>query len=207
MPTPTFFNLPEEKKNLIIEAAVNEFFEKGYEKMSIAKMITKAKIPRGSFYQYFEDKQDLYTFIIINIIGNKKHLNLDNRNIDEMNFLDLIKQLFISGINFYKQEPKLAVIATDFLNIKDDVLKKNIIGDSQKLSYEFFRNLIETRKSKEEITMDVDTDTLIYLINTINSSFVEYFIKYRDLGFNNEDLIIYLDHMLFILNNGLSPTK
>lgn len=207
MPTPTFFNLPEEKKNLIIEAAVNEFFEKGYEKMSIAKMITKAKIPRGSFYQYFEDKQDLYTFIIINIIGNKKHLNLDNRNIDEMNFLDLIKQLFISGINFYKQEPKLAVIATDFLNIKDDVLKKNIIGDSQKLSYEFFRNLIETRKSKEEITMDVDTDTLIYLINTINSSFVEYFTKYRDLGFNNEDLIIYLDHMLFILNNGLSPTK
>jgi hypothetical protein len=55
--------------------------------------------------------------------------------------------------------------------------------------------------------MDVDTDTLIYLINTINSSFVEYFTKYRDLGFNNEDLIIYLDHMLFILNNGLSPTK
>jgi AcrR family transcriptional regulator len=146
MPTPTFFNLPEEKKNLIIEAAVNEFFEKGYEKMSIAKMITKAKIPRGSFYQYFEDKQDLYTFIIINIIGNKKHLNLDNRNIDEMNFLDLIKQLFISGINFYKQEPKLAVIATDFLNIKDDVLKKNIIGDSQKLSYEFFRNLIPKKK-------------------------------------------------------------
>ncbi|KQL18332.1 TetR/AcrR family transcriptional regulator [Cytobacillus solani] len=207
MPTPTFFNLSENKKILIIESAVDEFFEKGYEKMSIAKMIDKAKIPRGSFYQYFEDKQDLYTFIIINIIGSKKHSYFENSNIDEMNFLDIIKELFVSGINFYKDEPKLASIATEFLNIKDRELKRNILGDSQKVGHVFLKNLIEDRKRLGEISKEIDTEMLIYFINTINSSFVEYFIEHKNLSIENNGLIKYLDKMLFLLNNGLQSNK
>ncbi|MED3576113.1 TetR/AcrR family transcriptional regulator [Cytobacillus praedii] len=190
-----------------MEAAVDEFFENGYEKMSIAKMINKARIPRGSFYQYFEDKQDLYTFIIINIVGSKKHSYFENSNIDKMKFLDIIKELFVSGFNFYKDEPKLATIATEFLNIKDLELKRNILGDSQKIGHEFFKNLIENRKSRGEISEDIDTEMLIYFINTINSSFVEYFIEHKNLKIENNDLLIYLDKMLFLLNNGLQSNK
>ncbi|WP_445506166.1 TetR/AcrR family transcriptional regulator [Niallia sp. 03190] len=207
MPTPTFFNLSENKKNLIIKAAVDEFFEKGYEKMSIAKMIDKAKIPRGSFYQYFEDKQDLYTFIIINIIGSKKHSYFENSNIDEMDFLDIIKELFVRGINFYKDEPKLASIAIEFLNIKDRELKRNILGDSQKVGHVFLKNLIEDRKRLGEISKEIDTVMLIYFINTINSSFVDYFIEHKNLSIENNGLIIYLDKMLFLLNNGIQSDK
>lgn len=207
MPTPTFFNLSEDKRKLIIEAAVDEFFEKGYEKMSIAKMINKAGIPRGSFYQYFEDKQDLYTFIIINIVGSKKHTYFENHNLDEMKFLDIIKELFVSGINFYKAEPKLASIATEFLTIKDPELKMNILGESQKISHEFFKNLIENRKRCGEISKDIDTEMLIYFIHTINSSFVEYFIEHKNLNMEDNDLLIYLDKMLFLLNNGLQSNK
>ncbi|WP_313802025.1 TetR/AcrR family transcriptional regulator [Cytobacillus sp.] len=207
MPTQTFFNLSEDKKKLIIDAAVDEFFENGYEKMSIAKMINKARIPRGSFYQYFEDKQDLYTFIIINIVGSKKHSYFENSNFDKMKFLDIMKELFVSGVNFYKDEPKLASIATEFLNIKDLELKRNILGDSQKLGHEFFKNLIENRKSRGEISKDIDTEMLIYFINTINSSFVEYFIEHKNLTIENNDLLIYLDKMLFLLNNGLQSNK
>jgi AcrR family transcriptional regulator len=205
MPTTTFFNLPEEKKSLIIEAAVEELYEKGYEKMSIANIIAKAQIPRGSFYQYFEDKQDLYKFIIIQVIGNKKHdVFVDESQVEKRTFLDVIRELFISGINFYKNQPKLAIIATEFLSIKDTELRNSILGNSEKLSHNYFKGLIERRKKTGEIPEQVDTEVLIYLIHTINYSFADYFLKHKELGFESQDLIHTLDRMLFIMENGIT---
>lgn len=64
MPSERFFNLPEEKKKRIIKAALKEFARVSYEEISINRIIQEAEIPRGSFYQYFEDKQDLEIFLL-----------------------------------------------------------------------------------------------------------------------------------------------
>ena len=63
MPTDTFFRLPEEKQARLIDAAWEEFTRVTYSEVSINKIILKAHIPRGSFYQYFSDKQDLFTYL------------------------------------------------------------------------------------------------------------------------------------------------
>lgn len=205
MPTQTFFNLPEDKRNQIVEAAIETFYEKGYEKMSIASVIEKADIPRGSFYQYFSGKKDLYKFLIIDVIGRKKHsyLNPFHANIEEMPFIDILQQLFLNGISFYRQEPVLASIATEFLNLRDQNLKSEIQGDSQRISNNFFKKLIEERKASNEISPKIDTEMLIYLINTVNTSFAQYFIEHEEMNFEDDELITALDNMLFILKNGL----
>lgn len=56
---PTFYNLPEEKRRRITAAIISEFSESADEKVSINRIIRRADISRGSFYQYFEDKVDL----------------------------------------------------------------------------------------------------------------------------------------------------
>lgn len=62
MPTLTFNNLPEEKKNIIIEASIKEFKRALLIDASINKIIKDAGISRGSFYTYFKDINDLYTY-------------------------------------------------------------------------------------------------------------------------------------------------
>ena len=64
MPKETFYNLDEGKKSLIIEAAIDEFTKNELHKARVSNIIKEAKIPRGSFYQYFEDIDDLYYFVI-----------------------------------------------------------------------------------------------------------------------------------------------
>ncbi len=66
MPKDTFFRLPEEKKQRIIDAASLEFRRVPYGETSINRIIKAADIPRGSFYQYFEDKQDLFLYLLSN---------------------------------------------------------------------------------------------------------------------------------------------
>lgn len=59
MPKETFFNLAEEKKEKIINAAKKEFKRVPLEQASIKNIVEDAGIARGSFYQYFESKEDL----------------------------------------------------------------------------------------------------------------------------------------------------
>lgn len=64
MPKDTFFRLPSDKRQRIIDAALEEFHKVPYSQASINKIIKTADIPRGSFYQYFEDKKDLFHYLI-----------------------------------------------------------------------------------------------------------------------------------------------
>lgn len=70
MPTETFFNLPKEKQNRILTAAAREFSRVGLNEASIAKVIKEAEISRGSFYQYFSDKEDLYYYYFQTLKSN-----------------------------------------------------------------------------------------------------------------------------------------
>ncbi len=64
MPTSTFFRLPEEKRQRLVAAAWEEFTRIRYSDVSINRIIQTAHIPRGSFYQYFEDREDLFEYMM-----------------------------------------------------------------------------------------------------------------------------------------------
>ena len=64
MPTATFFRLPEEKRTRLIEACWGELTRARFTDVSINRIIAAARIPRGSFYQYFEDKEDPIRYLL-----------------------------------------------------------------------------------------------------------------------------------------------
>lgn len=64
MPKQTFFNLPDEKRKTLVNAAEKEFARVPLAKASISNIIKDANIPRGSFYQYFENIEDLYFYLV-----------------------------------------------------------------------------------------------------------------------------------------------
>lgn len=64
MPTSTFFNLPPPKREKLLRAAVTEFARRPCGEVSINRIIQAAEIPRGSFYQYFSDKTDLFRHVL-----------------------------------------------------------------------------------------------------------------------------------------------
>ncbi len=69
MPTSTFFNLPEAKRNRVVQAAKEEFLRSKNGDIVIKNIVIKAGIPRGSFYQYFESKEDVVDYLM------EKHLS------------------------------------------------------------------------------------------------------------------------------------
>ena len=64
MCTKTFLHLPEEKRNRFLEAAWEEFTRVSFAEASTNQIVRRAGVPRGSFYQYFRDKEDLFVYLM-----------------------------------------------------------------------------------------------------------------------------------------------
>jgi AcrR family transcriptional regulator len=64
MPKSTYLNLPEAKRSAITQILLEEFAAQEYKVVSISRIVERAGIAKGSFYQYFEDKADAYLFLL-----------------------------------------------------------------------------------------------------------------------------------------------
>lgn len=64
MPKKAYYNLPADKRDRIAQAIIREFSQVPAARVSINRIICDARISRGSFYQYFEDKEDMVRFVL-----------------------------------------------------------------------------------------------------------------------------------------------
>ena len=64
MPTDTFYRLPAEKRERLLAAIFDELSRVPVTELSINRIVQGADISRGSFYQYFRDRDDLIQFLL-----------------------------------------------------------------------------------------------------------------------------------------------
>ncbi|TVP94481.1 MAG: TetR/AcrR family transcriptional regulator [Acholeplasmatales bacterium] len=63
MPKPTFYQLPKPKRQTIQSAIESVFLNKAISKITVSDIVRAADIPRGSFYQYFDDLDDMFNHL------------------------------------------------------------------------------------------------------------------------------------------------
>ncbi len=194
MPKETFNNLKNEKKELIIQATIKELSQHPYEHINLANIIRDAKIPRGSFYQYFEDKDDLYMFFILHVAEVKGSFFSDVFDLSsEMPFLERFKKLYLRGFLFAHAYPDL-VKAGQFLTSSSlfknsDLYKNSYVGGLQ-----FFEHLIKKDQDLGIIRHDLDakfmSKALLNYLNTISPDFYINSSSHMDEIEHNVDQII-----------------
>ncbi len=64
MARPRFKNLETEMRNRILEAAAVEFAARGFEGTSLNQLLDRLGMSKGSFYYYFDNKEDLFTTVV-----------------------------------------------------------------------------------------------------------------------------------------------
>lgn len=64
MPLPRFEKLDTPRKKSILQAAAEEFGERGFAGASYNRIIERAGISKGAMYYYFADKDDLYRTVL-----------------------------------------------------------------------------------------------------------------------------------------------
>lgn len=173
MPTDLFFELGDEKRQTIINAAVTEFADFGYKNSSTNRIVKHAGISKGSLFKYFPNKEDLYFYLtdqaVEELISNMEK----NITILSSELFQRIIDYSVLEFSWYLQHPeKSKLIINAFTKAETEIFTKTMMrygSREQDIYYRFIQ--------------DIDTKHLRYSKHkTIN--ILKWFLK----GFNDEFL-------------------
>lgn len=199
MPKDTFFNLPKDKRERITNVAIDEFASYPFKQASVGRIIKKSKIASGSFYQYFQDKLDLYKHII-GIYQQKKleHLKPVVIRQNETNFFDFFRLLYIEAIKFARSNPKMESIS-NFLVRDKELLSQQLI-ESEPQAIAFYKHIIDTGIKRGDLRSDLDSELTAYFLYRLGTAFAERIMDNKNIDESDMQTV---DKMIDIIKSGL----
>lgn len=203
MPKETFFNLPADKRALICHVALEEFAAYSFEQASINRIVSKAGIAKGSFYQYFENKKDLFLYLM-QLAGEAKlkYLAPVIRDSEQHDFFTLLREMYLSGIQFGVDHPRYAEISKRLMESKGTPIYEEVMSKNMPAAYEFFENLLRRALERGEIRDDIDVRMFAYIIVSINTLMLEYYTEYVAQEYDDQ-LLATVDQFIDFLKRGL----
>lgn len=207
-----FDRLPQEKKERILQASIDEFAEHGFHQASINRLVSRLGIAKGSIFQYFGSKERLFAFVFDYAIEMVKSKLRSVRDVTkEMSFPHRLKSILWAGINFVEQHPNiyrlyLKMIFQDNFPLRDELLKKIHL-----MSADFLTSLVEHAISRGEVRKDLDVDFIVFFLNSVLDRFIQaYTVAFWDAGAgiyraDKEELGRRIDWLISIVERGLSP--
>jgi TetR/AcrR family transcriptional regulator len=126
-----FLSLDTEKQDRIINAAIKEFAQKGYDSASTNEIVKEAGISKGLLFHYFKNKKLLFFFLFdycYNLVADEFFKKVD---LTERDFFKRIRQSVLIKMDLQQQYPDiLTFIQEAFMQdspeIKDEFDKKKM---------------------------------------------------------------------------------
>lgn len=203
MPKDTFYNLAEEKRMKIYGAALDEFSNHPFKQASVNRIVKNAGIAKGSFYQYFKDKKDLYKYLIDEIYKKKiTYLTPTMKNPFDMNFFDLLRDIYASGLKFAKDNPQLAKIGYHMLRDSGQEVFNEIIDEKKGEGIQIYKQILELGIKRGDIRSDINLDMSAYFLFQLGNSLSNDFIEFFDTGEENQVFNL-VEGMIEMLKSGI----
>jgi len=168
LPSQTFNNLSEEKKQRIFNALYAELQRVSFPEMSINQVIKNAGIPRGSFYQYFENKDDAFDYFIQESSKKIKECVIKRISTVHGDIFELCETVFDEIVNAGKEK--------SMINIVDHVIPYVNVNKLEPLS-EYIENMEREKRLEACSSLGIgnlkikDEEELMDIIGVIESIF------------------------------------
>lgn len=173
MPKPTFLNLPDEKRNRIVELALDEFSTHPYRQASLSRIVARAGIAKGSMYQYFENKLDLYQWLVTEELERRREEWLQQHDLGSQEsqtgskLFAALERMVSSRVGFMLAHPRLARLAASAM---EPTVDEELRGLHESLRREQIDDLIDRIREAQmlgEVRSGVDVRPLAHFIDAL----------------------------------------
>jgi AcrR family transcriptional regulator len=187
-------------RQLIFETGLALFKKKGYDKITIGEICTKAGISTGAFYHYFKSKDQIIS---------EEYLKLDEYCIDIFNALprDLSALdrlvLFTEGLAKRFTELGALHLRAVYYSEIEPKRKKRFLADKKRPVFKIVGGLVRDAQEKGEIRQDMDCGTIADLIvKATRGNIYDWALGGGDYDFEQTG-----SRMMNVLLQGLIPRK
>jgi AcrR family transcriptional regulator len=193
---PTFAKLPSEKQERVLDGAIEEFSRWGYEKASINRMVGRIGIAKGSIFQYFGSKKNLYFHIFEYAVALvRRSLKGVKAETEGENFFIRLAKSLRAGIFFIQRYPRIYQIYLKMLFQEDFPFRADLLRTIRLFSMDYLRPMVEEGMNRGDLREDLDPQVAAFLLDAVMDRFLQaYCIAYMDSGLDlfqaNEKVIL-----------------
>ena len=178
MPKSTFFRLDEARREEISNSAMQLFVDNLYEDISMKMVLDSLSMHPGTFYRYFEDKDDLYCLLISNVT-QKRAAYFNNSNEDSL------LRFFLTGlfdnVDGIVTEPlnELEIKLTKtFLYIPENILLKVYLNVLKGESFPLIKDILRRMRVDGYLRPDIDDDLISFMFESMQFNLVMFFREF-----------------------------
>ncbi|MEZ0365379.1 TetR family transcriptional regulator [Mycobacterium sp. pUA109] len=166
MPTVTWARVDPSRRAAVVEAAEAEFGAHGFSRGSLNVIARRAGVAKGSLFQYFADKRDLYAFIAD--VASQRVRAYVERRIRELDssrpFFDFLTDLLDDWVAYFADHPReRALHAAASLEVDTDA-RISVRSVIHRHYLEVLRPLVRAAQDRGDLRADSDTDALLSLL-------------------------------------------
>ena len=200
MPTNTFLRLSDDKKERVIQAAAKEFSVRNFAEAKLLHISKDADISKGSIYQYFSSKEDLYVFIIEHFRQKRaEYVQSASDLYKKTPFFDFFEELYIRDTEYLLLNPSHLEVGRQMYSCSSQVSKNLVLSQQMKYRDRFLVG-IEFDKTYGIIDPKVNSALLAELCTYLLTSFL--FVKTPSLQISVHNVKEHCQNTLFIIKNG-----
>jgi AcrR family transcriptional regulator len=183
MPKKTFINLDKNKQDAFVNAFLREFTIHRYDDASVSSVLKELGLAKGSFYQYFENKKDLFLYLVQLLsetkLGYMEHINRSNFN----DFWDYWKAMYKEGIHFDSEQPLMSNFGYRMFETMNSPTLKPLLVQFQQQGLTSIKTMIQPEIDSGAFRKDIDPDRMAFFIINSSRELMEFMMLKRHEDF------------------------
>jgi AcrR family transcriptional regulator len=181
-------NIPPEKQERVLDAAIEEFSQKGYARASMNAVVERAGISKGALFNYFGSKSGLFAFVYKMALERiKGYLKAVREQSKGEPFFSRLEKVMWAGVIFIRNNSGLARIYHHILFTGDSPYKASILEELQRESMDFLEGLIVDGIEGGDLRPDLDPRACSFMIQCV----IDRFLQAHNLEFVGNPLGLY----------------
>jgi AcrR family transcriptional regulator len=166
MPTVTWARIDPMRRAAVVEAAEAEFGAHGFSQGSLNVIARRAGVAKGSLFQYFADKRDLYAFIA-DTASQRVRSYMEDR-IAELDanrpFFEFLTDLLDAWVAYFADHPRERALHAAVSLEADTDARISVRSVIHRHYLEVLRPLVNDAQAHGELRPDADTGALLSLL-------------------------------------------
>lgn len=161
MPRDTWWNLPEDKRDRIVHVAMVEFGAKGFSAGSLNVIAREAGIAKGSLFQYFGDKLDLFATVCEEGSSRIEAAVVGAVEPDGLSYFDTLRAIFPMWVRYFRDHPVEQAMSYAAANEVDADARATVRGVANDHYVSVLRPLVDAAEERGEFVAGIDPDHVI----------------------------------------------
>lgn len=170
----TFRQLPPDKQERVLTAALSEFADQGYRAASLNRLVAKAGIAKGSLYQYFPNKEGIFRHLFefaLQLV--RRTLTAVKDETKEQGFFVRLEKSLLAGVRFLREHPR---IFNFYLKIQFDQnvpCREEFLSTVRRHAAEYFASLVRRAGDRGELRPGVSEAAVLFLLDALFDRFLQ----------------------------------